>query len=247
MKIIFNIKRALCTISITLLASPVFATTWQFNGQPCSNNSCNGWSMTSSLDQTWTENLMSHQNEAQSMWGFYTIAPGSYTLTISSSLGSQSIDNTFDTKQFVLVKQGNVDIIYKLSLNGKIYQGQSDTGFNWVEIDNNWRTTIIDAGMVAGVPSLFILHNNGQVWRYNGQPRSWSRIDNNYRTTDIVLGKDEVLYQLHNNGQIWRLFPNEGSPWQQIDKNGANRQIVWASNLSMQSVNSVGGALITKR
>ena len=64
----------------------------------------------------------------------------------------------------------------------------------WQQIGDNINTVAI----AAGGDSLYELHNNGHIWRYDG---TWKQLDNNPATKQIIAAGDD-LYQIRDNGYI---------------------------------------------
>ncbi|MFT3858178.1 MAG: M12 family metallo-peptidase [Aquabacterium sp.] len=94
---------------------------------------------------------------------------------------------------------------------------------------NSWTlldTDPMDVNVVAGTSAMFVMTNDGSVWRYTN---TWDVLDNNAKTISITAG--DTVYQLRSDGVILRStgVACSGSTctgWQQIDSNLANKAIV---------------------
>lgn len=72
----------------------------------------------------------------------------------------------------------------------------------------------------------YLLHNDGEVYRYGGSQSGWISIGNNPSTIQITAGGGK-LYLLNSNGDV---FFYSGSSWDLIDNNPRNVAIVSAGS-----------------
>lgn len=112
-------------------------------------------------------------------------------------------------------------------------------------IDNNPKTIQI----VEGPAGLFQLHNDGQMWKWTGQPCNgsscphWVMIDNNPATKKILLVDSLGLFQLHDSGAVWEWngqpCDGESCPhWTMLDNNPATVDIHTDGSHLLQTHNS---------
>jgi hypothetical protein len=71
-------------------------------------------------------------------------------------------------------------------------------GWQLVDFDNPNSKQV-----VAGSTELYLLYDNGEIWRYTGTGQTWEMLDNNPNTVDITASSNGLL-QRHANGLVWR-------------------------------------------
>ena len=126
-------------------------------------------------------------------------------------------------------------LINNIAASSPILTNILDNRFSWSWLDNNSRTEKI----IADDHTLYQMHNNGSIWRFEGTPYSgWSLLDTNSRTVDIVADGGN-LYQLHSNGQIWRYTGTPFTGWQRLDANPATVKII-ADGDNLYQLHSTG-------
>ncbi|HEX7734205.1 MAG TPA: hypothetical protein VF458_05070 [Ktedonobacteraceae bacterium] len=69
-----------------------------------------------------------------------------------------------------------------------------------------------------GLGGLYLLHDDGSIWKYQGTPFNWQQLDNNPAAVTIGADGKDQLYQLHNDGTLWLYQGTPFSGWLELDQ-----------------------------
>lgn len=96
-------------------------------------------------------------------------------------------------------------------------------------IDSNWRTV----QLTYGGGRLYQLHDNGQIWKFNGPNSSprWSYLAGN-ASVHSIAASNKHLYKLLTNGELLRYTESTGK-WETIKTGLNNVKNVIASEKSL--------------
>ncbi len=123
--------------------------------------------------------------------------------------------------------------LYQLRGNGEIYRcaiSGCDAYSDWEALDDNWNSTAIAGGGVAGGSGVLVqLHGERPerfMWRHRIGFRDWEIIADNPLTTGITVGFSHV-YMVLSSGLIERFVGLDPTPtWELLDDNWRSQTIV---------------------
>ncbi len=132
---------------------------------------------------------------------------------------------------------GSPSRLYQIRGNGEIHrcsQSGCNSETDWEILDDNFNSTKIAAGGVAGGSGLLVQlhgdHINRRMWRHRYGFRDWEIIAENSQVIGMTVGYNDI-YKILSTGDIKRFIGLNPDPtWELLDDNFNSKRIVARGN-----------------